>query len=238
MEYLDNLSNIISLCITAISIIASGVISWLISNRYYKKGNRDNVRVSILLPMKQLLEEKCSNPFRIKPETLTAAKKLSEEYSAQYLKKNERALLSSVLDKMEAVQGRSDREKYVEGIFHCFIEAIKENGIEPECVPMPIGDPENPDSFVYTYPNSFDYLKLDLRKAYDDCGWCSTNAELAQQARSLIGGPWKEIMGNDHEIPSLEKLSVAALNQQYVSEWKKDAEAFKAARNTFLQIKT
>ena len=83
MEYLDNLSNIISLCITAISIIASGVISWLISNRYYKKGNRDNVRVSILLPMKQLLEEKCSNPFRIKPETLTAAKKLSEEYSEE-----------------------------------------------------------------------------------------------------------------------------------------------------------
>lgn len=187
--------------------------------------------------MKKLLEQKCSDPFRIKPETLTAAKKLSEEYSAQYLKKNEKALLSSVLDRMEAVQGRSDREKYVEGVFHCFIEAIKEDGIEPECVPTPIGNPENPDSFVYTYPTSFDHLKTDLGNVYDDYGWRSTNIELAQQARNLIRDPWKEIMGNDHETPSLEKLSVAALNQQYVSEWKKDAEAFKAARNAFLQIK-
>ena len=145
--------------------------------------------------------------------------------------------MSSLLDRMEAVQGRSDREKYVEGIFHCFIEAIKEKGVEPECVAIPIGDPENPDSFVYTYPGSFNYLKLDLENVYDNCGWCSTNVELARQARMLIRGPWKEIMGNDHEIPSLEKLSVAALNQQYVSEWKKDAEAFKAARNAFLQIK-
>ena len=168
MEYLDNISNIISLCVTAISIIASGVMSWFISNRYYKKGNRDNVRASILLPMKKLLEQKCSDPFRIKPETLTAAKKLSEEYSVQYLKKNEKALLPSVLDRMKAIQGRSDREKYVEGVFHCFIEAIKENGIELECVPTPIGNPENPDSFVYTYPTSFDHLKTDLGNVYDD----------------------------------------------------------------------
>ena len=237
MEYLDNMSNIISLCVTAISIIISGAISWFISNRYYKKGNRDNVRASILLPMKKLLEQKCSDPFRIKPETLAAAKILSGEYSARYLKKNEKTLLSSVLDRMEAIQGRSEREKYVEGVFRCFIEAIKESGIEPECVPMPIGNPENPDSFVYTYPTSFDHLKVNLGNVYDDYGWRSTNVELAQRARSLIRDPWKEIMGNDHEIPSLEKLSVAALNQQYASEWKKDAEAFKAARNAFLQIK-
>jgi len=43
---------------TMISVILSGILSWLISAIYYSIGNRNNLEVSVLYPISRLLEKK------------------------------------------------------------------------------------------------------------------------------------------------------------------------------------
>ena len=40
---------------TLVTVVLSGVISWVISAAYYKKGNRTNLRISVILPVVELL---------------------------------------------------------------------------------------------------------------------------------------------------------------------------------------
>lgn len=45
---------------TLLTVVLSGLISWFISAKYFTKGNRENLRVSLLYPMKRIIEESYS----------------------------------------------------------------------------------------------------------------------------------------------------------------------------------
>ena len=76
---------------TFLSDIASGLISWGISALYFRKGNRDNLKSSVLHPMRRLLDGTCSR------EKYKELLELSKEYSSKYLKKKEHVVVDELL---------------------------------------------------------------------------------------------------------------------------------------------
>lgn len=75
------MENIYSNCFTIVTVIVSGLISWIISAVYYHIGNRTNLKVSIILPIIELLQSNYTK------ENYTSLCKLSCEYSVKYLQK-------------------------------------------------------------------------------------------------------------------------------------------------------
>ena len=82
---------------TFLSVIASGLISWGISASYFRKGNRDNLKSSVLHPMRRLLDGTCSR------EKYKELLDLSKEYSSKYLSKKERVIVDELLGAYKSV---------------------------------------------------------------------------------------------------------------------------------------
>lgn len=76
---------------TMISVILSGILSWLISAIYYSIGNRNNLEVSVLYPISRLLEKK---PSRAGYKRLV---EYTKDYSMKYLKREERKIIMSLV---------------------------------------------------------------------------------------------------------------------------------------------
>ena len=58
IKWIFNPDNINTNIFTVISVVLSGLISWGISAIYFSRGNRNNLRASVLCPIRRLLENK------------------------------------------------------------------------------------------------------------------------------------------------------------------------------------
>lgn len=76
-------SNFYINCFTMITIMLSGIISLIISAYYYYKGNRNNLKMSVIYPISILLSDKYNC------ENYDLLCKISSEYSTRYMFKNE-----------------------------------------------------------------------------------------------------------------------------------------------------
>ena len=59
-DWLIDQNNINANIFTLITVILSGLISWIISVIFYNKGNRENLKLSVIYPIKDILDEKHS----------------------------------------------------------------------------------------------------------------------------------------------------------------------------------
>ena len=84
------MENLYSNCFTIATVIVSGLISWIISAIYFHIGNRTNLKVSVILPIIELLQDKYTE------ENYISLCKLSGEYSAKYLRKEENRTLTEL----------------------------------------------------------------------------------------------------------------------------------------------
>lgn len=76
---------------TLISVVLSGVVSWIISAIYFRFGNRNNLKSSVLYPMRTVLSDE---PTWQRYKELTS---LLKDHSARYLRKGERAIIDRLL---------------------------------------------------------------------------------------------------------------------------------------------
>ena len=80
---------------TIITVLLSGLISWIISAVYYKKSNRSALKQNVILPIKRKLKETRSyNNYK-------ALEKLSKAFETRYLTKKSRTLLIIYLRNIE-----------------------------------------------------------------------------------------------------------------------------------------
>lgn len=113
---------------TLLMVVLSGLISWFISAKYFAKGHRDNVKVSVLHPMKRILEK----PYSW--ENYETLLKLSKEYSAIYLKENEQKLVENIIVAYRNVCTYNYERVCAECFFDCFKDILEKNGVNIKIV--------------------------------------------------------------------------------------------------------
>lgn len=99
-------------CFTVITVVLSGVISLVISAVYYHKGNRNNLKMSVVHPIVRLLKDKYTW------ENYNLLCKISEEYSTRYMNKNERQKLMSLLSAYKEVSLYNENRVKADMLFH------------------------------------------------------------------------------------------------------------------------
>ena len=90
VEWFDK--NIYANVFTLVTVILSGLISWVISACYYHMGNRVNLKVSVILPVLGVIKETYSE------QNYKKLCKFCDEYSAKFMQKKERVALSRLKD--------------------------------------------------------------------------------------------------------------------------------------------
>lgn len=139
---------------TLVTVILSGLISWIISAEYFKKSNRDALRANVLYPIKRLLSEPRSW------KNYNNLVEISKEYTVKHLKSSEQEILDTLLLSYKNVCNYDYDFVCAESLYSYFCYTLKQNGIEPKPVPIYVDD-EIVDCEV---PDGMMYMRDDLAK--------------------------------------------------------------------------
>lgn len=156
-------SNMYSNIVTVLSVAISGFISLAITAIYYHMGNRNNLKMSIIYPIKRLLEE----PYTRKNYDKLCD--LSKEFSSKYLHKSEKKIILLMLEAYKEVSKYNEICVNADSLFSYFGYTLKKNGIEPKV--CPITDIEG-NLIAYDYPSEVNYLAEDIKSVLteqEDC---------------------------------------------------------------------
>ena len=96
------LSNWYANCFTIITVVLSGLISLIISAVYYRKGNRNNLRMAVIHPIIRLLQDAYSR------KNYDKLNEIAKDYSTRYLTKTEEQKLNSLLMAYKEVSTYND----------------------------------------------------------------------------------------------------------------------------------
>ncbi len=146
--------------VTVVSIILSGVISWIISTIYYHKANRNNLQMTIIFPVIRLLEEE----YSIKNYNILCD--LSKDYCAKYMNKKEKRLLAQLISSYKEISNYRTIDVNATILFSYFEYVLEKNNIEVKPVPIEYQG----EIVYYDYPQDLRYLDVDLKqilKEYD-----------------------------------------------------------------------
>ena len=126
IKWIFNPDNINTNIFTVISVVLSGLISWGISAIYFSRGNRNNLRASVLCPIRRLLE---NNP--ITNENYRKLAEYTKDYSMKYLKSREHPIVDELLSAYQEVCRYKYEYVCAESLQSYFNYKLKKNGIEP-----------------------------------------------------------------------------------------------------------
>ena len=220
-EYIN--SNIFTL----ISVILSGAISWIISAVYFSVGNRNNLKASVLHPIRRLLD---SSPSWDKYRSLTECCK---DYSMKYLKRKERPIIEELLSSYKDICRYNYESVCAESLFSYFNYKLKKNGVDPSPVPVYIED----ELVDVEFPPDMLYFREDVARAVEqyppeyDTENC-TNAVL-----KLFEVYCKKCY-TDKKIDFFDDNSLLEVlkNAKNRSDWNDKFSRFKVAKETFLNM--
>ena len=139
---------------TLITVGLSGLISLIISHIYFWNGNRNNLKMSVIYPLIDLLKRQYTN------DNYQKIVKLSKDYSVRYLKKREREQLFSLLNVYKKAIVKTEDNVCVDILFDFFLNVLKKENINVYVIPIEI-DGELVD---YDFPSDLYSLEDNLKK--------------------------------------------------------------------------
>lgn len=213
---------------TLFTVLLSGIISLVISAAYYYKGNRNNLKMSVIHPIVRLLDEGYSR------KNYGALCEISKEYSVRYLSKKESEKINALLLAYKEVSIYNDVSVNADILFSYFEYKLKKNQIEPKPVPV-----EHEGEIVYsTYPPDLYYLSEDLEKAlrrYDpnfEPEECKTAViSLYEDYCKKYYTSQKIVYFDDYTLSQVLKKS------EIRAKWDKKFDVVKEAKEQFLKLK-
>lgn len=116
---------------TIVTVVLSGLISWVVSALYFQMGNRNSLRVEILYPMKHIIEE--GRPFKINYNSLV---EILKNYNSRYLKRCEQKTIDALLSSYKEVCGYNYNAICADSLFSYFCYTLKQNNIETKIDPI------------------------------------------------------------------------------------------------------
>lgn len=224
-EWVIDPKNINANIFTLLSVVLSGLVSWIISAIYFSIGNRNALKSGVLHPMRRLLEQPPSwSNYRVLTE-------LTKEHSIKYLHKNERSVLDELLLAYEDVCRYNYAVVCAESLSSYFKYKLKKNGIDPSPIPIYIED-ELVDVDV---PADMLYFKDDLARAvmqyppeYDTENFTRVVQDLFKHYCKTCYTDKEIVFFDDHSISTVLKRA------KIRSEWDEKFKRYKLAKDTFL----
>ena len=221
-------TNIFSNCFTLITVILSGIISLIISAIYYHKGNRNNLKMSVIHPIIRLLDDAYSR------KNYDRLSEIAKDYSARYLKKVEAERLNALLLAYKEVSTYNDVSVNADILFSYFEYKLKKNGVNPKPVPI-----EHEGEIVYSdYPPDIFYLTQDLEKLlrrYDPK--CEPD-----ECENMVVSLYKQYCKDNYTSDNISYFDDYTLEEvlkksEIRTKWDKKFDEAKTAKEQFLKLK-
>lgn len=212
-----------------ITVLLSGLISWLISALYFRKGNRNALRLNVLFPIKRILKETKSW------KNYKALEDLAKAYDAKYLTKREQKLLNQFLSAYKDVCTYSYSSVCAESLFSYFQYKLKQNGIDTKPVPIFIND----ELVDYEEPIDLLYLRDDLERAIENRPpEYEEDNTLVEEVKSLYKFYCKKYF-EDKEILYFDDFTFneVLMKSSVRNEWKEKLNSYKQAEQKFVQMR-
>lgn len=210
-----------------LTVVISGLISWIISAIYFRIGNRNNLITSVIQPMKRILNE----PYSWK--NYKSLEKLSQSYSAKYLWSWERSKTEKLLSAYKEVCTYDYDHVCASSLYAYFKYKLKQNGIEPAIVPIYIDD-ELVDVDV---PPDLLYMEDDLARVINRYppGYDSDNC--TESVVAIFNAYCKENY-TDKTIAFFDDCNLENVlkSSRVRADWDKKLNEMKAARTAFEEM--
>ena len=225
-EWFD--TNWYSNCFTMITVVLSGIVSLIISAVYYHKGNRNNLKMSVIYPIVRLLKDGYTR------QNYNSLCEISKEYSTRYISKNEAKKLMLLLVAYKEVSTYSDIYVKAAILFSYFEYKLKKNQIEVKPVPMEYDG----EIVYYDYPPDLHYLSNDLEKALKNFDPDCEPDECKDAIISLYSHYCKEYYSSK-EIEYFDDYTLQEVleKSKIREEWDNKFDAVKDAKEQFLTLK-
>lgn len=217
---------------TFITVVASGIISWLISAVYFRKSNRDTLNAAVFYPIRRLLNE------GISADNYQTLIELTKDYSMRYIKNKERPVIEELLSAYENVKDYKKEETYANSLYDYFKLRLRKSGVNTK--PVPVRD--EGELVAQEEPGGVKYLASDLQKIFEnncitdeeDCEW-----EYKEEILRVFKLYAKECYGVDKEIPFFDDHSIIEVlkTSKTQKKWDVKYERYKAAKEAFLNMK-
>ena len=222
------LSNWYANCFTIITVVLSGLISLIISAVYYRKGNRNNLRMAVIHPIIRLLQDAYSR------KNYDKLNEIAKDYSTRYLTKTEEQKLNSLLMAYKEVSTYNDISVNADILFSYFEYTLKKNQINPKPVPI-----EYEGEVVYgSYPSDLFYLSQDLEKVLRRYDPNFEPDECKDAIISLYEHYCKEYYTSD-KIKYFDDYTLREVlkKSEIRAKWDKKFDVAKEAKEQFLKLK-
>ena len=214
---------------TLITVLLSGLISWGISAAYFRKSNRNALRLNVLFPIRRVISEPRSW------KNYKMIEDLSKEHDAKYLNKNERTALTSFLSAYKNVCSYKYSSVCAESLFSYFCFKLEKCGINTKPMPIEI-DGEIVD---YDIPSEVLNLRDDLSKTIEDRPYeYDEDGNTTEIIKDKFEHYCKEYY-SDEKIDYFDDYSLEEVlkKSRARNEWDEKFSAYKLAEETFLGLK-
>ena len=153
---------------TLFTVVLSGIISWIISAAYYKKGNRTNLKMSVIHPIIELLG---------KTRSLDNYKELcivTKEYAVRYMNRREQKALTRLTDAYKEVARYDEDSVNADILLSYFEETVRSYSVDFAPVPVTINgeivDYDPPVGYFEIQDNIYRIIKqYNPNYQHDDC---------------------------------------------------------------------
>lgn len=153
---------------TLFTVLLSGIISWIISAAYYRKGNRTNLKMSVVYPIIELIG---------KPRSFENYKELcilAKEYSVRYMNRREQIVLKQLTDAYNDVARYDEDSVNADILLSYFEETVRSYSVDFTPVPVTINgeivDYEPPVGYFEIQDNIYRIIKqYNPNYQHDDC---------------------------------------------------------------------
>lgn len=228
-KWLVNPDNINSNIYGLITVLLSGLVSWLISALYFRKGNRNALRLNVVFPIKRILKESKSW------KNYRTLEDLSKSYETKYLTKGEQSLLNQFLLAYKDVCSYSYSSVCAESLYSYFLYKLKQSGIEIYPVPIVIND----EIVDYEEPVDLLYLIDDLTRIIENRPPEYEEEDiLVNEVTSLFKFYCEKYFGGKDIIYFDDFTLDEVLKKARIRhEWNEKLNAYKNAENKLLQMR-
>lgn len=213
--------------LTIASIVLSGFISLVISAYYYHKGNRNNLRMTVIFPIVSLLEDSYSR------KNYNSMFELTKEYSLRYMNKKELKCLTELVTSYKEISYYDDARVDAECLKSYFDYVLEKNGICVKPVPVQYED----EIVYYDYPDNYHFMLGDLEKILLKYDYQFENIKCKENIISIFLSFCKECYGVS-DISFFEDYSLEeVLSKSKVRvEWNEKFENIRKTKEKFLSL--
>lgn len=218
---------------TFVTVILSGIISWIISAAYYRKTNRNALRQNVIYPIKRKLIERHSLNNYKEIETL------SKVFETRYLTRKEQKNLNNLLVEYKTVCDYDRSYVYAECVFSYFCETLAKNNIDINVFPIYHED----EIIGYDEPTEMYYLIDDIKRVIDNIpSEYDPEYEESETVEQKITPILKYYCNKYFSDKEVEYFSDTTVYEIYKSspakaKWEQRAKTYRLTKEKFLNMK-